>query len=127
VIPTDSRSSSSRSRRTTHSVGRRDANQALAWDGKDDGGWKFTGQQQPEPVFASLLRGKRRITELCHDQELSQTLLRRWHGQVLEAGAERSGGVWERSLQAEQRRRIAELERALVEDALRAQDPGERL
>jgi hypothetical protein len=43
---------------------------------------------------------------------------------VLEAGAERLAGVQERWLQTEQRRRIAELERTLVEEDLRAQDPG---
>jgi hypothetical protein len=40
---------------------------------------------------------------------------------------ERLAGVQARSPQTEQRRRIAELERALVEEDLRAQDPGERL
>jgi hypothetical protein len=40
---------------------------------------------------------------------------------------ERLAGVQARSPQTEQRRRIAELERALVEEDLRAEDPGERL
>ncbi len=45
--------------------------------------------------------------------DLSETLLRRWRDQMIEAGAERFSDGVDRSLRAEQRRRIAELERAL--------------
>ena len=52
------------------------------------------------------LRGERSIAELCREHGLSETLLRRWRDQALEAAQERSVG-------SEQRKRIAELERAL--------------
>ena len=44
---------------------------------------------------------------------LSESLLRRWRDQVLEAGMERFAAGEQRSQGAEQRKRIAELERAL--------------
>jgi transposase-like protein len=73
---------------------------------------KFTAQQKLELVLASLRREKR-IAELCREHAISETLLRRWRDQVLEAGGERLAGTQERSVAAEQRRKIAELERAL--------------
>src|SRR5215218_10447877 len=66
---------------------------------------KFTPQQKLELVMASW-RGERSIAELCREHEISESLLRRWRDQVLEAGAERSQA-------GEQRKKIAELERAL--------------
>jgi transposase len=72
---------------------------------------RFSGQQKLELVLVSL-RGEKTIAELCREHEISETLLRRWRDQVLEAGAERLDGGQERSQAAEQRRRIAELERA---------------
>ena len=56
-------------------------------------------------------RGDRSIAELCRDHDISESLLRRWRDQMLEAGAERFAARADRSAQAE-RRRIAELERA---------------
>ena len=73
---------------------------------------KFTAQQKLELVMASL-RGERSIAELCREHEISETLLRRWRDQALEAAGERLAGTQERSVSTEQRRRIAELERAL--------------
>jgi transposase len=73
---------------------------------------KFTAQQKLELVMASL-RGERSIAELCREHAISETLLRRWRDQVLEAAGERLAGTQERSVAAEQRKRIAELERAL--------------
>jgi transposase len=73
---------------------------------------KFTAQQKLELVMASL-RGERSIAELCREHEISETLLRRWREQALEAAGERLAGGQERSQASEQRRRIAELERAL--------------
>jgi transposase len=59
------------------------------------------------------LRGERSIAELCREHEISETPLRRWRDQALAAAQERLAGGLERSQGAEQRRRIAELERAL--------------
>src|SRR4051794_23669544 len=58
-------------------------------------------------------RGERSIAELCREHDISESLLRRWREQALEAGMERFAAGEQRSHGAEQRRRIAELERAL--------------
>jgi transposase len=49
---------------------------------------KFTPRQKLELVMASW-RGERSIAELCREHDISESLLRRWREQVLEAGAER--------------------------------------
>src|SRR5215210_516660 len=73
---------------------------------------KFTAQQKFELVMASL-RGERSIAEVCREHQISESLLRRWRDVALEAAGERLAGGQERSVSAEQRKRIAELERAL--------------
>jgi transposase len=73
---------------------------------------KFTPQQKLELVMASW-RGERSIAELCREHDISESLLRRWREQALEAGMERFAAGEQRSQGAEQRRRIAVLERAL--------------
>jgi transposase len=73
---------------------------------------KFTAQQKLELVMASL-RGERSIAELCREHQISESLLRRWRDVALEAAGERLAGGQDRSVQGEQRKRIAELERAL--------------
>jgi transposase len=73
---------------------------------------KFTASQKLELVLASL-RGDRSVAEICREHAISETLLRRWREQLLDAGVERLAGAQERSAQAELRKRIAELERAL--------------
>ena len=73
---------------------------------------KFTAQQKLELVLASL-RGEKTIAELCREHEISATLLRPWRDQLLEAGLDRLSGAQERSAQAELRKRISDLERAL--------------
>jgi transposase-like protein len=73
---------------------------------------KFTSKQKVELVLASF-RGDRSVAEICREHDLSETLLRRWRDQMIDAGAERFTDGVDRSVQAEQRRRIAELERAL--------------
>jgi transposase len=73
---------------------------------------KFTPKQKVELVLASF-RGDRSVAEICREHDLSETLLRRWRDQMVEAGAERFTAGQDRSLAADQRRRIAELERAL--------------
>jgi transposase len=74
---------------------------------------KFTVQQKAELVLASF-RGDRSIAEICREHDISETLLRRWRDQMVEAGMERFGAGQDRSLAAEQRRRIAQLERTLA-------------
>ena len=73
---------------------------------------KFTAQQKLELVMASL-RGERSLTELCREHRISESLLRRWRDVALEAAAERLAGGQDRSQAAAQRKRIADLERAL--------------
>ena len=73
---------------------------------------RFTAQQKLELVMASL-RGERSIAELCREHQISESLLWRWRDVALEAAGERLAGGQDRSQASEQRRRIAELERAL--------------
>ena len=73
---------------------------------------KFTAKQKVELVLASF-RGDRSVAEICREHDISETLLRRWRDQMVEAAAERYQDGADRTLQAERRRRIAELERAL--------------
>jgi transposase len=73
---------------------------------------KFTAKQKVELVLASF-RGDRSVAEICREHDISETLLRRWRDQMIEAGGARFEEGQDRSVQAEQRRRIAELERAL--------------
>src|SRR3954453_5628357 len=73
---------------------------------------KFTARQKLELVMASL-RGERSIAELCREHRISESLLRRWRDVALEAAAERLAGGQDRSQASEQRKRIADLERAL--------------
>ena len=73
---------------------------------------KFSAKQKVELRARVLPRrpvggGDRR------EHDIAETLLRRWRDQMIEAGAERFSDGADRSLQAEQRRRIAELERTL--------------
>ena len=73
---------------------------------------KFSAKQKVELVLASF-RGDRSIAEICREHDISETLLRRWRDQMIEAGAARYEEGQDRSVQVEQRRQIAELERAL--------------
>jgi transposase len=73
---------------------------------------KFRPQQKLELVMASWC-GERSIAELCREHDISESLLRRWRDQVLEAGMERFAAGEQRSQAGEQRKKIAELERAL--------------
>ena len=87
---------------------------------------KFTGKQKLEIVLASL-RGDRSIAELCREHDIAESLLRKWRDQALEAAAERFESGQERSLQTEQRRRIAQLERALGRKTYELEIAGEAL
>ncbi len=73
---------------------------------------KFSAQQKLELVLASW-RGPKSVAELCREHDISESLLRRWRDQVLEAGAERFAAGEQRSEASEQRKKVAELERAL--------------
>src|SRR5215212_3108533 len=73
---------------------------------------KFTAHRKAELVLASF-RGDRSIAEICREHDISETLLRRWRDQTIEAAMERLAAGQDHSLQAEQRRRIAQLERTL--------------
>jgi transposase len=85
---------------------------------------KFTAQQKLELVMASL-RGERSIAELCREHQISESLLRRWRDVALEAAGERLAGGQDRSQASEQRRRIAELERALGRKTYEAEILGD--
>jgi transposase-like protein len=84
---------------------------------------KFTAQQKLELVMASL-RGERSIAELCREHRISESLLRRWRDVALEAASERLAGGQDRSVAAEQRKRIADLERALGKKTYEAEILG---
>ncbi len=87
---------------------------------------KFTTKQKLEIVLASL-RGDRSVAELCREHDIAESLLRKWREQALEAAAERFESGQDRSLQAEQRRRIAQLERALGRKTYELELAGEAL
>jgi transposase len=87
---------------------------------------KFTAQQKAELVLASF-RGERSIAEICREHDISETLLRRWRDQMIEAGLERYQAGRDRSLAAEQRRRIAQLERALGKKTMELEIAGKLL
>jgi transposase len=87
---------------------------------------KFAAQQKAELVLASL-RGARSIAEICREHDISETALRWWRDQMIEAGLERSAAGQDRSLAAEQRRRIAALERALGKKTMELEIAGKLL
>jgi transposase len=87
---------------------------------------KFTAKQKLEIVVASL-RGDHSIAELCREHEIAESLLRKWRDQALEAAAARFESGQERSLQTEQRRRIAQLERTLGRKTYELEIAGEAL
>lgn len=84
---------------------------------------KFTAQQKLELVMASL-RGERAIAELCREHRISESLLRRWRDVALAAASERLAGGQDRSVAGEQRKRIADLERALGKKTYEAEILG---
>ena len=86
----------------------------------------WTAKQKLEIVLASL-RGDRSVAELCREHGIAESLLRKWREQALEAAAERFESGQERTLQAEQRRRIAELERALGKKTYELEIAGKAL
>jgi transposase len=87
---------------------------------------RFTARQRVGLVLASF-RGDRSIAEICRERDLSETPLRRWRDRMIEAGAGRYRDGRERSIRAERRRRIAELERALGEKTYELEVAGRLL
>ncbi len=87
---------------------------------------KFTAQQKLELVLASL-RGQMSVAEICREHGISETLLRRWRDQLLEAGVERFQGKEERAGEKDLRRKIRELERALGRKVYELEIAGEAL
>ena len=87
---------------------------------------KFTSKQQLEIVLASL-RGDRSVAELCREHDIAESLLRKWRERALDAAAQRFESGQDRSLAAEQRRRIAQLERALGRKTYEREIAGEAL
>ena len=87
---------------------------------------KFTAKQKLEIVLASL-RGDRSVAELCREHGIAESLLRKWREQALEAATERFESGQEQTLQVEQRRRIAQLERALGRKTYELEIAGEAL
>jgi transposase len=84
---------------------------------------KFTAQQKTEIVLASL-RGPKSVAELWREQEMSDSLLRKWRDQVLAAGAERLSGKAERTEVDELRGQVAKLERALGRKTMEVESRG---
>ena len=87
---------------------------------------KFTPQQKLELALASL-RGQMSVAEICCEHQISETLLRRWREQLLEAGVERFSGKQERAGEQNLRRRIRELERTLGRKTYELEVAGEAL
>jgi transposase-like protein len=67
----------------------------------------------PPQVVRTSEQDRRLIAELCREHDISESLLRRWRERALEAGMERFAAGEQRTHGAGQRKRIAELERAL--------------
>jgi transposase len=87
---------------------------------------KFTPQQKLELVLASL-RGQMSVAEICREHQISETLLRRWREQLLEAGVERFAGTQQHASEQDLRRKIRELERALGRKTYELEVAGEAL
>jgi transposase len=86
--------------------------------------WTLTAQQKTELVLASL-PGPKTITELCREDDISDSLLRKWREQFLAAGAERLSGKAERTETDELRRQVSRLERALGRKTMEVEIAGE--
>jgi len=72
---------------------------------------KFTAEQKLEIVIAGLRSGN--VQEVCRSNDISSALYYSWRDQVLEAGKEHLAGKDERQGEAELKKQVARLERAL--------------
>src|SRR5436305_15001918 len=86
----------------------------------------WTAQQKIEIVLAGL-RGDRSVKEVCREHAISETLYYGWREKLLEGGREMLAGKEERQGERELRRKVAELERALWAQNVRAGDRGKTL
>jgi transposase-like protein len=73
----------------------------------------WTAQQKLEIVVAGM-RGDRSVRGVCREHGIAETLYHGWRDKILEAGREALAVKEERSGERELRRKIDELERALV-------------
>jgi transposase len=87
---------------------------------------RFTAQQRTELVLASL-RGQKTFAEICRENDIADSLLRKWRDQFLAVGAERLSGTQERTELAELRGKVAKLERALGRNTMELEISGELL
>jgi transposase len=85
---------------------------------------KFSPQQKLELVMASW-RSEKPLAELCREHDISESLLRRWREQVLDAGMERFAAGEQRTEASELRRKVAQLERALGRKTYELEVAGE--
>ena len=85
---------------------------------------KFSAQEKTELVLASL-GGPKTIALLCRENDLSESLLRKWREQFSAAGAERLSGKQERTEADELRGRSSRLERALGRKTMEVEVAGE--
>jgi transposase len=67
------------------------------------------------------------VTRKSRKHDIAESLLRKWRDQAVDAARERFEAGRERSLQSEQRRRIARLERALGRKTYELEIAGEAL
>jgi transposase len=70
-------------------------------------------------------RGEKPLAELCREHDISESLLRRWREQVLDAGMERFAAGERRTEASELRRKVAQLERALGRKSYELEVAGE--
>jgi len=73
---------------------------------------KFSAQQKVEIVLAGL-RGDRSVRDVCREHQIAETLYYGWRDRLLEGGRGLLAGKAERGGEAELRKKVAELERAL--------------
>ena len=67
------------------------------------------------------------MAEIRREHDLSETLLRRWRDEIIEVVRGAPSGGRDRSRDAEQRRRTAQLERALGRKTIEVEIAGELL
>ena len=72
---------------------------------------KFTAEQKLEIVLAGLRSGN--VAEVCRSHQISPALYYSWRDQVLQAARSKLAGKTERETEAELRKQIGRLERAL--------------
>jgi transposase len=87
---------------------------------------KFTAQQKTELVLASL-RGQKSFAEIYRENDIADSLLRKWRDQFLAAGSERLSGTQERTELDDLRSKVSKLERVLGRKTMELEISGELL